>query len=172
MHTFPIFKHKTNSMLDKENLSKLIPDGLKETREALLSKAEESTQQLKDYFSNLGSSLNDGAKEKAIQYSNELIQLAPLIEDVGYRTTGISISIALPPSINFHFENFKEISAEKRNEIIQQHADKELFGVIVKALVTADEFQSKLNLGNFKLGSIDLGIGLPPSVNILLVPKT
>lgn len=159
-------------MIDKENLGKLIPNGLKETREALLGKAEESTQQLKDYFSNVGSSLNDSAREKTIQYSNELIQLAPLIEEVGYRTTGISISVALPPSINFHFENFKEISAEKRNEILQQHADKELFGVIVKALVTADEFQSKLNLGNFKLGSIDLGIGLPPSVNIQLVPKT
>jgi hypothetical protein len=154
-------------MIDKETLTNLIPDSFKEKSEELLGKMDEHSSKLREYFNNI----SGAAGEKSINYSNELIKLTPVIEEVGYRTKGISISVGIPPAVTFHFENFKEIDAVKRQEILDANKDKDFLSIIVKTLVSVDEFQAKLDLGNFRLGSIDLTIGLPPSVNVQLVPK-
>lgn len=138
-------------------------DKLKESKEEYAAKS-------KEYFNKL-SSLKDDAREKLLQYSQDLITLIPIIEECGYRTAGFKIGIGIPPDIIFQFENFKDISEEERNKILEAHKDKELLGVIVKALVTADNFQAKLAPKNFRMNIIEVTIGIPPSVTIEMVAK-
>ena len=151
-------------MINKlNNLLSDATDKLKEGKEDAAAKANE-------YLEKLGS-LKDDAREKLLQYSQELITLIPLIEECGYRTAGFKIGIGIPPDIIFQFEKFKDISEEERNKILEAHKEKELLGIIVKAIVVADTFQGKLHPQNFRLNIIEVTIGIPPSVTIEMVAK-
>ncbi len=116
------------------------------------------------------SSIGDAAKEKITNTTNELISLSPIIEEMGYKTTSISITVGLPPDITFHFQKTADVSAERRAELLEQHKDKAMLGTIVKMLVTTDEYRDKLKLGSFKFNNIDVCIGLTPGMTIQLVP--
>ena len=136
----------------------------------LKTQLDESNAKLREHFARFAN-LGDEARTKLENYSRDLIQLSPIIEQCGYRTTGISIGIGLPPDITFHFENFKDISDEERQTILDAHKDKEILGLIVRALVTADNFQRKLSPETFRLNEIEVAVGIPPSVTVQLVPR-
>src|ERR1043165_4296382 len=145
-------------------LKKLITDASDKLKES----KEETAAKMTEYFGKLNS-LKDDAREKLLQYSKELIELIPIIEQCGYRTAGFKIGIGIPPDIIFQFQNFKDISDEERNAILEQHKDKEVLALIVKALVSADSFQQKLHPEKFRMNIIEVMIGLPPSVTIEMV---
>jgi hypothetical protein len=117
------------------------------------------------------SSIGDAAKEKVTNTTNELISLSPIIEEMGYKTTSISVTIGLPPDIIFHFQKVADVSVERRQELLEQHKDKAMLGTIVKMLVTTDEYRDKLKLGSFKFNNIDVCIGLTPGMTIQLIPE-
>src|ERR1043165_755329 len=100
-------------------LKKLITDASDKLKES----KEETAAKMTEYFGKLNS-LKDDAREKLLQYSKELIELIPIIEQCGYRTAGFKIGIGIPPDIIFQFQNFKDISDEERNAILEQHKDK------------------------------------------------
>lgn len=117
-------------------------------------------------------SLTDAAKEKTINTANEVIGITPIIEEIGFKTTGISVTMGLPPDITFHFMKTTDVSPERRKEILDQNKDKALLGTIVKMLVATDEYRDKLKLGSFKFSNIDICIGLTPGMTIQLVPQS
>ncbi len=115
--------------------------------------------------------MSDAAKEKSITFMNDLLTLPPIIEEMGFHTTGITVSIGLPPDVTFHFEKTKEISPEEREEIMAEHKDKQMLHPIVKTLFIADSYQQKLKLGSFRFTNIDVCVGLTGGVSFQLVPK-
>ncbi|MBS1584538.1 MAG: hypothetical protein JSS82_03145 [Bacteroidetes bacterium] len=117
------------------------------------------------------SDMTDSAREKSANFTSDLISLSPIIEEIGFKTKGITLGIGLPPSATFHFAKFKDVDEERRNAIIEQHKEKPLLSVIVKTLITADDYQKKIQLGSFKFDCIEVCIGLTPGVNVQLIPK-
>ncbi len=145
-----------------------------------LNKMSEKASDMKDAVSESFSmdklsekiaSISDGAKDKITKTTNDLISLSPIIEEMGYKTTSISVTVGLPPDVTFHFQKTADVSAERRAEIMAQHKDKALLGTVVKMLVTTDEYRDKLKLGAFKFNNIDVCIGLTPGMTIQLVPE-
>jgi len=145
-----------------------------------LNKMSEKASDMKDAVSESFSmdklsekiaSISDGAKDKITQTTNDLISLSPIIEEMGYKTTSISVTVGLPPDVTFHFQKTADVSAERRAEIMAQHKDKALLGTVVKMLVTTDEYRDRLKLGAFKFNNIDVCIGLTPGMTIQLVPE-
>ncbi len=145
-----------------------------------LNKMSEKASDMKDAVSESFSmdklsekiaSISDGAKDNITKTTNDLISLSPIIEEMGYKTTSISVTVGLPPDVTFHFQKTADVSAERRAEIMAQHKDKALLGTVVKMLVTTDEYRDKLKLGAFKFNNIDVCIGLTPGMTIQLVPE-
>ncbi|MBN9484253.1 MAG: hypothetical protein BGO70_12200 [Bacteroidetes bacterium 43-93] len=145
-----------------------------------LNKMSEKASDMKDAVSESFSmdklsekiaSVSDGAKDKITNTTNDLISLSPIIEEMGYKTTSISVTVGLPPDVTFHFQKTADVSAERRAEIMAQHKDKALLGTVVKMLVATDEYRDKLKLGAFKFNNIDVCIGLTPGMTIQLVPE-
>lgn len=126
-----------------------------------------SLDNLADKFS----SMSDASKEKYAKYNNDLISLSPIIEEIGFKTTEIVLSMGIPPSFTFHFNKIKDISPERRAEILEMHKDNALLKPIVKMLVAADNYQEKIKLGSFKFDCIEVSLGLTPGVNLILTPK-
>jgi hypothetical protein len=137
-------------------------DAVKEAMEANLNFAK---------FSEKFTGMTDNAKEKSIEFMNDLISLSPIIDEIGFKTTGISVSIGLPPDVTFHFTKTKDVSEEERTAILEQNKDKAMLGTIVKMLFMADSYQQKLKLGSFRFTNIDVCVGLTGGVTFQLVPK-
>ncbi|MBK8345277.1 MAG: hypothetical protein IPL12_19560 [Bacteroidetes bacterium] len=129
---------------------------------------QSATDLLKETLSNFYD-VKNLTTEKLAVIANDLIALSPIIEKTGYRTKEINIGVSLPPKIIFHFEKFADISKEEIAEILKENDDKTILKVIVGTLTTADEFQSKLTLGNFKFSEIDIEVGVPSQVNVKLM---
>lgn len=110
--------------------------------------------------------VKDLTKEKAAALTNDVIALAPVIEQTGYRIKEINIGVSVPPRIIIHFEKFAEISQEQIDAILQENQDKRLLKVIVQTLKAADSFQQKLTTGSFTFNEINISLSVPPEVQI------
>lgn len=110
--------------------------------------------------------VKDLTKEKAAALTNDVIALAPVIEQTGYRIKEINIGVSVPPRIIIHFEKFAEISQEQIDAILQENQDKRLLKVIVQTLKAADAFQQKLTTGSFTFNEINISLSVPPEVQI------
>ncbi|MCB9047055.1 MAG: hypothetical protein H6550_13055 [Chitinophagales bacterium] len=152
----------------KEMFTK-ISDKVSETTGTMMEGFENlfSLEKLADKFSDM----SDASKEKYTKYNNDLISLSPIIEEIGFKTSEIELSMGIPPSFTFHFEKIKDTSPERRQEILAQHSENKLLKPIVKMLIAADNYQDKIKLGSFKFSCIEVSLGLTPGVNLILTPK-
>ena len=157
-----------NQLFMKELLDK-VSGIVTDTKDSVLETMENtfSIEKLGEKFS----SMSEAANEKSANFTSSLIALSPIIEEIGFKTTGITLSLGLPPSAVFHFQKFQDISEERRSEILEQNKENTLLKVIVSTLLTADKYQDKIKMGSFKFSNIDVSIGLAPGVDVQLVPK-
>jgi hypothetical protein len=139
-----------------------VKDSMKETVENMLN-----LEKLTEKFSGI----SEAANNKYAQYTSDLIALSPIIEEIGFKTTGIEINIGIPPSFLFYFEKIKDTTPEKKQEILELHRGNRFLAPVVKMLMTADAFQSKIKLGAFKFRSVKINLSLTPGVSLTLVPK-
>jgi len=142
-----------------------VKNTLSETGSLLGEGFQSATDLLKETLPNFYD-VKNLTKVKVALITNDLIALAPIIEKTGYRAKEINIGVSVPPHIVFHFEKFAAVSASEIVSILKSNEDKTLLKVIVNTLVSADEFQQKLTLGNFKFNEIAIEIGIPPEVNV------
>jgi hypothetical protein len=115
--------------------------------------------------------MSDSAKEKSIGFMNDMIAISPIIEEIGFKTTGISVSLGLPPDVTFHFSKESDTTQEERDAMLAQHANNKMLTVVAKTLFMADSYQQKLKMGNFRFANIDVCVGLTGGVSFQLVPK-
>ena len=152
----------------KELLGK-VTSAVADTKDSMLESIENSFSM--DKLTEKFSSMTEAASEKSAEFTNSLIALSPIIEEIGFKTTGITLSIGLPPSAVFHFQKFQDIAPERRDQIMEENKENTMLKIIVSALLTADKYQDKIKLGSFKFSNIDVSIGLAPGVDVQLVPK-
>ncbi|HYD22347.1 MAG TPA: hypothetical protein VEB40_12785 [Flavipsychrobacter sp.] len=140
-----------------------------DTKDSVMESLENSfsLDKLNEKFS----SMTEAANEKSANFTSSLIALSPIIEEIGFKTTSIVLSMGIPPSAVFHFEKIRDISPERREEIMEEHKNNTILKVIVSTLLTADKYQDKIKMGSFKFHCIEVSIGLTPGVNVHLVPK-
>jgi hypothetical protein len=140
-----------------------------DTKETVMESIENTFSM--DKLSEKFSSMTEAASERSAEFTSSLIALSPIIEEIGFKTTGITLSLGLPPSAVFHFQKFQDIAPERREQIMEENKENTMLKVIVSALLTADKYQDKIKMGAFKFSNIDVSIGLTPGVNVQLVPK-
>jgi hypothetical protein len=123
---------------------------------------------MKETFGNF-SDVKNITKEKLSGLTNDVLLLIPIIEQTGFRTKEVEVGISVPPRIIFHFEKFSDVSKDAIEKILEENADKTLLRIIVNTLISADQFQQSLTLGNLKFTEIAIEMGIPPEVNVKLV---
>ena len=146
-----------------------VSESVAERKEKMLDSIEESFSF--DKLSEKIGGMTDSAKEKSVTFMNDMIALSPVIDEIGFKTVGISVSIGLPPDVTFHFEKTKDIAPEKRDAILEQHKGNKMLALVTKTLLTADSYQQKLNMRNFRFANIDVCVGLTGGVSFQLVPR-
>lgn len=109
-------------------------------------------------------------KEKAEDKLNEVLETISkyktLFEEAGYEVNGLNASLSIPPDIAISFKFIGALDDEKRSGIISKASESKLATIILKSLFKASDFADTIKIGEMKLQSINITLGLIPGISI------
>lgn len=134
--------------------------GLKEKiadmKDNIFSKEEE---EIKEEFKEPGTS-------KIQEMLNYITDSTDLINRAGFELSGLGVSIAIAPIIKVSFGFLKRISDEERTEIMGEIKEKKIIKILLACLFKASDFVDGIKVGNYKLGGVDVSLGLTPGISV------
>lgn len=143
---------------------------LKNTSDKIIDNTDKVLNQLKEGLSKIGN-LGKTTKDKFTNYVKEVFDVLPILEEAGFVTNGIVVGISIPPSIEIHFSNFKEIDEDAIKKLNEEHKNKKMFKLILKSLLVSNSFQNKISSENYISNGICVEISIPPKVSIKYINK-
>jgi hypothetical protein len=123
---------------------------------------------LNDSLSFLGD-IKEAGSEKVNALVIKIQELAPLIDKTGFIMHEVEVGIGIPPDITMGFEKDIDVDPATIDKLLQENEDRPLFKLIVQTLQKADAMVKGMNLSNFKLGELQMKIGIPPDVTLKLI---
>jgi hypothetical protein len=144
-----------------------ILDSAKASIESAKEKIKSVTENLfddeeKEIIEQFKSSGQDKMKETLSTFSEH----ASLFKEAGYELGTINANVSLPPEISITFKYLDSAPVEKRDGLIQRANDNKVAVIILKGLFKASDFSESIKLGNYKLKSINVKLGLIPGISI------
>lgn len=144
-----------------------ILDSAKASLESAKEKIKSVTENLfddeeKEIIEQFKSSGQDKMKETLSTFS----EYASLFKEAGYELGSINANVSLPPEISITFKYLDSAPVEKRDGLIEKAKDNKVAVIILKSLFKASDFSESIKLGNYKLKSINVKLGLIPGISI------
>jgi hypothetical protein len=146
--------------------------------ENILDKAKASVAALKDKVADLKEDMWDDEKKEIIDefkgITSEKLKLTletlgsytALFSEAGYELSSINASIALPPDISISFKCLNALPISERNNILSKAQDSKITTMILKSLFKASDYSESIKIGEFKLRSVNIKMGLIPSISV------
>ena len=78
----------------------------------------------------------------------------------------VSINLGIPPVISSTFRFIKDISEEEQKKVLEETKKSPLIHLIISCLLKASNYFDKIKVGNYKMTSVSISLGLTPGVNI------
>jgi hypothetical protein len=108
----------------------------------------------------------DSGQEKIKETLTTFNQYSSLFKEAGYDLSSINASVSIPPDISISFNYLDSAPVEKREELIGKAKENKIAVIILKSLFKASDFSESIKLGNYKLKSINVKLGLIPGISI------
>ena len=146
--------------------------------ESILDRAKTSTAMFKDKVADFKENLwdderieligefKDATSEKLKAILESLGKFNNLFKEAGYELNSINASIALPPDISMTFKCLDIIPISGRITVFNKAQDSKIATLVLKSLFRASDYSDTIKLGVFKLKSVNIKMGLIPSVSI------
>lgn len=122
--------------------------------------------ELKEQAAARATELKEAGASRVNESIEELNGALPAVREAGYTLAGMEIQIGVPPKIVAKFNTATEISDEKAEALLAEHADHKLTALLLKALLQATRLQSKVKIAGLKPMGVDVEIGLAPHVTV------
>ena len=144
----------------------------------ILDSAKASLGSAKEKIKNVTDNLfNDEEKEiieqfkssgqdKLIDSLSTFSEYAAIFKEAGYELGSINANVSLPPEISVTFKYLDSASVEKRDGLVQKAKDNKVAVIILKSLFKASDFSESIKIGNYKLKSINVKLGLIPGISV------
>lgn len=91
-----------------------------------------------------------------------------LFESAGFKQSEISITLGIPPEIISEFLLINKISEDQQNKLLEQVNDNKIMKIVLSCLFKANNYCDKIQLGKFKLSSVEITLGLIPGITVKL----
>jgi len=116
-------------------------------------------KEIKEEFKESGTS-------KIQEMLNYITGSSDLIRRAGFELSGLGVSIAIAPLIKVSFAYLEKIAEEERAGIIEEVKDKRIIKILLSCLFKASDFVDGIKVGNYKLGGVEISLGLTPGINV------
>lgn len=146
--------------------------------ESIIAKAKASAGSLKEKVTAYKDNFLDDEKREIIEEFKDsgqeklkvslatLSEFAAIFNEAGYQLTSINATVSIPPAINISFKVQDSIPVEERPNILAKAQNNKIAIVILNSLFKASDFSNSIKIGDYKLGSINMKLGLIPSISI------
>jgi hypothetical protein len=144
----------------------------------LLSKVKESASSVKDKISDWKEDLWGEEHKKIIQEFRDsgTAKIKEVLENIGgssaiflqsgYELRNVNINLGLPPLIVATFHFLKDISEEEQKRVLEETKKSNLIHLIITCLLKASNYFDKIKVGDYKMSSVSIALGLTPGINI------
>jgi len=105
-------------------------------------------------------------QDKLIDSLSTFSEYAAIFKEAGYELGSINANVSLPPEISVTFKYLDSASVEKRDGLVQKAKDNKVAVIILKSLFKASDFSESIKIGNYKLKSINVKLGLIPGISV------
>lgn len=133
----------------------------------MLKKFKDTVNSAKNQVGDLKGSTN----EKIQEYTEELNELLPVINRIGYEIRQIEIEIGISPKLIPHFSKIKEVSEDAVQAELYEYKDKKLSLFILTSLIKASKMQNIISIGNLKFTEVELELSVLPAVKLRFLPS-
>src|SRR5437588_3323591 len=93
---------------------------------------------------------------------DEISEMAPALEQVGYHLTEIDLDFTIPPRIILHLARDADVPDEAFAAVLANNAGKRTFLTLVALLRQANKLVGKTQIKGRSLRGVEVGLGLPP----------
>lgn len=144
----------------------------------ILDKVKDSTQSFKDKIvefkddflsdeqGEIIKEFKDGGVKKITGLLESINESNSIFVRTGYELDSINASLGLPPALTLSFQYKNQISDDERAQILEAAKENKMISIIVSCLFKADEFYEKIKMGNYKLTTVNITLGLTPAVSV------
>lgn len=108
----------------------------------------------------------DGTTEKLKSIMETLSNYTTLFREAGYELNSINASVALPPDMSVSFKCLDVIPLSERVNIFNRVQGNKIATLLLKSLFRASDFSATITIGEFNLRTINIKMGLIPSVSV------
>jgi hypothetical protein len=110
---------------------------------------------------------SEAGMEKLQEVMEEVDELRPFLQELGYSIEGIQIGIGLIPDVSIDIGGLsKTIPEETYQRILEEQKDRKLLVSILKALQTASALQHKVHFLGMRSDNASITLGLPPKMSL------
>jgi hypothetical protein len=147
----------------------------------LIEKAKDSASTLTEKISELTNNLigdesqiimdefKDAGANKVKEIVNNIEASKIYVTRAGYELISFNVSLGLPPQISLSFKYQSEVSADDKKKLLEEVEERKVLSVILRCLFKAGDFYTSAKFKEYKLGSVNISLGLTPGVNINFV---
>ncbi len=146
-------------------------DGILDKAKASLNSTKEKIKGFQEtYFDDEKKEIIEQFKgtgqEKIKETLTTFTQYSSLFKEAGYDLSSINASVSIPPDISIAFKYLDSAPLEKRTVLLETVKENKIAVIILKSLFKASDFSESLKMGNFKLKTINIKLGLIPGISV------
>ena len=130
--------------------------------ESLKAKAADVKEQIAEQ----ASEMTDLGLTKLNETMTELNASLPVLREAGYVIDGVTIKLGMPPKIVANFSGGGNVTQERVDALLAEHADRKLMALLVKSVYHATKLQSLVNVKGLRPTGVSVEIGLIPLVAV------
>lgn len=158
-------------------------DKLKEAKDDKMSSVQDSIAGAKEKASAITPSMDD-LKEKASGLTpslesvkdklggtlEDINAIKPVLKENGFGIADIELEISIPPSVTVIIDN-KTGNVDGLSDAIEEFGElSKIQQLIISTIKKISGFQDMVSKSGHKIGEIEIGMGIPPSVVVHLPP--
>lgn len=143
---------------------------LGKAKAAMESVKHKVTELKEDFLDEEKKAIVEEYKEKGEAKTKELVETLnnyqKLFIEAGYDINSISASLSIPPDISISFKFLGSVDDDKHTEILERAKENKMVSIIIKSLFKSTEFADTIKIGQMKLKTINITLGLIPKISI------
>ncbi|MBI5403944.1 MAG: hypothetical protein HY959_11130 [Ignavibacteriae bacterium] len=133
-----------------------LKDKITDLKDNIFSKEED---EIREEFKDTNTS-------KLQEIINYITDSTDIVNRAGFDISGLGLSIAIVPVLKVNFAFLKKISDEEREKIMEEVQEKKIMKILMACLFKASDFVDGIKVGNYKLGGVEVSLGLTPGISV------
>lgn len=125
-----------------------------------------TAQDVKDALATAAADVREASAAKIRETLADFNSAVPVLQEMGYSLTEVSITLGLPPNVHATFQVSHEATDEVVRRSLEQNVDRKLTAFLIRALSQARKLQTSIEIAGMKPRGITVEMGLSPGVSV------